>query len=50
MLVLMSRMVRTLSAFRHSKTYIARRQNTISQYIVTRPVLELCLAAERRLG
>ena len=30
--------------------YISRRQNTVSQYIVTRPIMDLCLAAERSLG
>ena len=30
--------------------YIARRQNTIAQYIATRPIVDLCLAAERRPG
>ena len=28
--------------------YLLRRQNTIAQYIATRQILELCLAAERR--
>ena len=27
--------------------YIARRQNTVAQYIATRPFMGLCLAAER---
>ena len=30
--------------------YIARCHNTVAQYIVTRPIMELCMAAERRLG
>ena len=30
--------------------YVPRRQNTITQYIMTRPILELCLEAERRTG
>ena len=29
--------------------YIARRQNTVAQYIVNRPIMDLCLAAERNL-
>ena len=29
--------------------YITRRQNTVAQYIMTRPIMDLCLAAERRL-
>ena len=32
------------------ETYILRRQNTIAQHIVTRPIQELCLAEERRPG
>ena len=31
------------------KTYIDFHHNTIDQYIATRPILELCLTAERRL-
>ena len=30
--------------------YISRRQNTVAQYIATRPITELCLAAERKPG
>ena len=30
------------------ETYISRRQNTSAQYISTRPILDLCLEAERR--
>ena len=30
--------------------YIARRQNTVAQYIATRPIMNLCLAAERKPG
>ena len=30
------------------ETYIIHRHNTISQYIVTRPMMDLCLAAEQR--
>ena len=30
--------------------YIARRQNTVAQNIATRPIMDLCLAAERRPG
>ena len=28
--------------------YVLRRQNTVAQYIATCPILELCLAIERR--
>ena len=31
-------------------TYVLHLYNTIAQYIATRPILEICLAAERRLG
>ena len=31
-------------------TYVSRRQNTVAQFIVTRPIMDLCLAAERRPG
>ena len=31
-------------------TYFLRRQNTASQYITTQPILQLCLATERRPG
>ena len=30
--------------------YIARHQNTVTQYIPTCPIMDLCLAAERRPG
>ena len=32
------------------ETYITNHQKTISQYIATSPILELCLAVERKLG
>ena len=32
------------------EVYIAWLQNTITQYIATRPIMELCLAAERKPG
>ena len=28
------------------ETYVLRLQNTVAQYIATRPILELCLAVE----
>ena len=31
-------------------TYIQQRQNTVAQYIATRPILDLCKAAERKQG
>ena len=32
------------------ETYVSRRQNTEAQYIVTRPIMDLCLVAKRRPG
>ena len=32
------------------ETYVSRRQNTEAQYIVTRPIMDLCLEAKRRPG
>ena len=30
------------------KTYVSRLQNTVTQFIATRPIMDLCMAAERR--
>ena len=30
--------------------YISRHQNTVAQYIVTCPIMDLCLAAEHKTG
>ena len=32
------------------RTLVLRRQNTVAQFIATRPILELCEVAERRGG
>ena len=32
------------------ETYASRRQNTVTQYISTRPIMDLCLAGNRRPG
>ena len=32
------------------KKYVLRRQNTVAQYIIAFPILEICLEAERRTG
>ena len=32
------------------ETYSSRLHNTVTQFIVTRPIMDLCLAAERRPG
>ena len=34
----------------YMETYISRRQNMVAQFIVTSPILDLCLEAERRMG
>ena len=31
-------------------TYISRHHNTVAEFIVTRPIMELCLGEERRPG
>ena len=28
--------------FKETRTYVTRRQNTVAQYIATRPILDLC--------
>ena len=38
------------SGLKDMETYISRRQNTVAQFIATSPIMDLCLAAERRLG
>ena len=32
------------------ENYIQRRQNIVAQYILTRPIMDLCEAAERKCG
>ena len=32
------------------ETYLSRHQNTVAQFIATRPIMDLFLVAERRLG
>ena len=32
------------------ETYVLHRLNTIDQYIVTRPILELCMESYQQLG
>ena len=36
--------------FEGIRTYITRRQNTVAQYIVKQPILELCEHSARRKG
>ena len=32
------------------ETYISRHQDTVAKFIATRPIMDLCLAAERHPG
>ena len=32
------------------ETYISRRHNTVVKYIVTQPILGICLEVEKRMG
>ena len=32
------------------ETYVSCHQNTVAQFIVTRPILNLCMEADRILG
>ena len=32
------------------ETYVYRHHNTVTQFIATRPIMDLCMVAERRLG
>ena len=36
--------------FKEMGTYVTRSQNTVTQYIVTRLILDLCEQSARRLG
>ena len=38
------------AGFQEVDTYAYRRHNTMAQYIVTMPIMDLCLAAKRRPG
>ena len=38
------------AGFEEIRVYITRRQNTVAQYIATRPILDLCERSVRRLG
>ena len=38
------------AVFQELNTYVSRRQNTVAQFIATRPMIDLCLATKRRLG
>ena len=38
------------SGLQEVETYVSRRQNTITHFIATRTIVELCLEMERRTG
>ena len=38
------------AGFKEVETYVSRRQNTVAQFIATRPIIELCLEMEWRSG
>ena len=38
------------AGFKLMETYIWKRKNTVAQYIMTRPILELCKGTERKQG
>ena len=40
----------TETGLQEVETYVSCRQNTVAQYIVTRPIIYLCLAAKHKLG
>ena len=40
----------TEAGLKDVETYISCCQNTVAQYIATRPIIDLCLAEKRRLG
>ena len=42
--------VLTMVGLEKIRMYIARRHNMVTQYIVTHPIMDLCLAAERKPG
>ena len=40
----------TEAGLQEVETYVSRRQNTVAQYISTRPITDLCLAENWRPG
>ena len=40
----------TNTVLREVETYVSCRQNTVAQFIATKPIMDLCLAAERIPG
>ena len=41
---------KSVNSFMGVVTYISHRQNTVAQFIATRPIMDLRLEAERRMG
>ena len=42
--------VMTEARLQEVETYVSRCQNTVKQFIVNRPLMDLCMAAEQRPG
>ena len=40
----------TNTGLQEVETYVSHHQNTVAQFIATRPIMDLCLVAERRPG
>ena len=38
------------AVFQEVDTYVSCRQNTVAQYIATRPIMDLCMSEKRRPG
>ena len=38
------------AGLQEADTYVSRRQNTVAQYIATRPIMDLCPAEKRNPG
>ena len=38
------------TGFQEVETYVSLRQNTVTQFIATRPIIDLCLEMEWRPG
>ena len=38
------------AGFKEVETYVSRRQNTVTQFIANRSIMDLCLLEERRPG
>ena len=45
-----TRLLVKLGSTEESETYASYHHNTVVQYIATRPIMDICLAAKRRPG